>query len=364
MNSILEEMWLDYAERWFSDNTYINTNLQLKIEHSRRVCHWVSLMAEHQGLSETTQRCAHAAALLHDTGRFPQFSKHESFNDQFTGCHGTSGAIVVEEEGWLNAFKEEERTGILEAIRHHNAHVMPGQLTPLGKQLTELIRDGDRVDILYFAAFPDKSRRFAEEKIDKSRLYNPEIPMNLLASNPISYASLCHPLDRPLQYLSFIYQLTQKGAADIIHAYDMVPRICKSFPNDPVLTKAVTYIKAELEKRRSGLAIRLETATYEKLVRDRIPEVIRAHGKTPVVSILPTTTSIQKAILLKVSEELEEFTLDPCAEELADLLETVEALGKAYQIDEEEVQRIKTEKYHERGGFEKGVWLDSVLKEI
>ncbi|SFE78434.1 nucleoside triphosphate pyrophosphohydrolase [Fictibacillus sp. FJAT-27399] len=103
--------------------------------------------------------------------------------------------------------------------------------------------------------------------------------------------------------------------------------------------------------------------TYNKLVRDRIPEVITKTGKSFNTSILENDDYI-KELKKKCYEELDEYasaTNDENAiEELADLLELMHALAKIHGSDIFEVERVRQEKAEKRGGFEKRIFLMDV----
>ena len=68
------------------------------------------------------------------------------------------------------------------------------------------------------------------------------------------------------------------------------------------------------------------TKTYNKLVRDRIPEIIASDGKTCTVEVLSDSRCLQM-LDAKLTEELEEYQESRSLEELADLLEVLRAVG-------------------------------------
>jgi len=101
---------------------------------------------------------------------------------------------------------------------------------------------------------------------------------------------------------------------------------------------------------------------YRKLVRDRIPEIIEATGKTCVTEVLPVEEYL-KMIDAKLDEELAEYHNDQNIEELADLLEVIyaAAIARGYSIDE--LERVRSEKAAKRGGFEKKLLLLEVQED-
>lgn len=98
---------------------------------------------------------------------------------------------------------------------------------------------------------------------------------------------------------------------------------------------------------------------YNKLVRDRIPEIIQASGKRCAVETM-TATEYHQALLEKLVEEAQEACQAPPDElvtELADLHEVLAALMAAWQIDPEQVQQVQRQRRAERGGFDQRLRL-------
>ncbi|MFC4022318.1 phosphoribosyl-ATP pyrophosphohydrolase [Oceanobacillus longus] len=103
--------------------------------------------------------------------------------------------------------------------------------------------------------------------------------------------------------------------------------------------------------------------TYNKLVRDRIPEIIKNSGKD-----LKTETLNHDRYILelkkKLYEEVEEYqqaaTQKDALEELADVLELMHALTNVHGSSIEEVEKIRAKKAEKRGGFDEKIFLIEV----
>lgn len=104
----------------------------------------------------------------------------------------------------------------------------------------------------------------------------------------------------------------------------------------------------------------MPTIKYNKLVRDRIPEIIEASGKKCVCSILSDDEYLAK-LDEKLNEELAEYQERKSMEELADLLEVIRAVAVAQGSSIAEVEAIRQEKAAKRGGFEKKILLKAVI---
>ena len=103
----------------------------------------------------------------------------------------------------------------------------------------------------------------------------------------------------------------------------------------------------------------MPTKTYHKLVRGRIPEIIKADGKTCVCETLSDEDYLS-LLDQKLNEELAEYQESKSLEEMADLLEVIQAIVKARGWTLEELEQVRANKAAKRGGFEKKV----LLKEI
>lgn len=103
----------------------------------------------------------------------------------------------------------------------------------------------------------------------------------------------------------------------------------------------------------------MATKAYHKLVRDRIPEIIEADGKTCVTEILPDEQYLEM-LDAKLNEELAEYQESKSLEELADLLEVIRAVAVARGWTWEQLEQTRQEKAAQRGGFEKKILLKEV----
>ncbi len=96
-----------------------------------------------------------------------------------------------------------------------------------------------------------------------------------------------------------------------------------------------------------------------KLIRDRIPEIIHASGKHCAIETM-SEPEYRQALLEKLVEEAQEIRQaapDELVTELADLHEVIAALLAAWHIPPEKVQQIQDQRRAERGGFDQHLKL-------
>ena len=103
------------------------------------------------------------------------------------------------------------------------------------------------------------------------------------------------------------------------------------------------------------------TKVYQKLVRDRIPEIIEADGKTCVTETLSDSRYLEM-LDAKLAEELAEYQGSKSLEELADLLEVMRAVVQARGWTWGQLEQVRQEKAMQRGGFEKKILLKEVIE--
>jgi len=100
---------------------------------------------------------------------------------------------------------------------------------------------------------------------------------------------------------------------------------------------------------------------YDKLVRDRIPEIIEKDKKTPYIHIADDWEYRQR-LQDKAHEEVNEvFAGTNVSEELADVLEVIDAIIEFKGLNKEDIYEIMIAKKTKKGGFGGRIILDKVL---
>lgn len=97
--------------------------------------------------------------------------------------------------------------------------------------------------------------------------------------------------------------------------------------------------------------------SFNKLVRDKIPEIIRNEGRECKYRIL-SDEDYYRELKIKLNEEVKEFQDSEEVEELADILEVIYSLAKAKKYSEEELNAIRKNKADKRGAFDKKIFLE------
>ena len=142
------------------------TMMELKRTHTAFVVRNAELIADGEGFSPEEREVALAAALLHDTGRYEQLKRYNTFKDSDSIDHAVFSHDIVKEKGWLDLVlgkaKEEGqgkqwKDSILKAVLYHNRRDLPEEIgnplsaSDLRLRLTSIashtVRDADKLDI-------------------------------------------------------------------------------------------------------------------------------------------------------------------------------------------------------------------------
>ena len=97
-------------------------------------------------------------------------------------------------------------------------------------------------------------------------------------------------------------------------------------------------------------------AEFNKVIRDKIPEIIQKDGHTCNVQSLSDEKFIIE-IEKKLSEEVIEYQNDKTPEELADILEVIYKIALLKGISKDELEKIRVKKLEDKGGFAKNLFL-------
>lgn len=115
--------------------------MQLKRAHTARVVANAALIADGEGFSPREREVALAAALLHDTGRYEQLRRYDTFRDSESVDHAVLSHAIVREKGWM------ADPAVLDAVLWHNRRDLPERMEPLTAVAAHTVRDADKLDI-------------------------------------------------------------------------------------------------------------------------------------------------------------------------------------------------------------------------
>jgi hypothetical protein len=119
--------------------------MELKLLHTDMVVENAKAIIRGEHLDDETAEVCELAALLHDTGRYEQLRKYNTFRDSESIDHAVFSHDIVSEKGWLDGHPHKD--AILNAVLFHNRRELPEGLDDLTYIAAHCTRDSDKLDI-------------------------------------------------------------------------------------------------------------------------------------------------------------------------------------------------------------------------
>jgi len=256
--------WLDsYTAGFYGDDAFVNANIKLKDEHSRRVCGEMLYLTRQLGLSDEQKLTAEAIALLHDVGRFEQFAKYRTYNDVRSINHSLLGVEVLREEKVLDGVDEEEKQIIEKAIEYHGLRKLPSDLDGQSLLFSQLIRDADKLDIFYvvteyYARYRDEPQDFMLElEFPDEPKYSQDVIEKLLRRQRIDYKALSTLNDVKLLQLGWVYDVNFSATLRRIKERRFLEKLIGFLPQtvdiERVRKTVFGYVDSTIEENERGL---------------------------------------------------------------------------------------------------------------
>lgn len=180
--------------------------ITLKINHTFRVMNLCEQLAKELKLNDEEIEVAKVIGLLHDIGRFKQWKEYNTFVDRKSIDHATLGVSILKKNNYLRKFIETDKYDdiILDSIEYHNKFTIPDDLDKKKELFVKLIRDADKIDILYLYVTK-------EIDLDLDQDYFSDVVYNTLINRKdIARKDITNKTDRLAVSLGFIFDINYK----------------------------------------------------------------------------------------------------------------------------------------------------------
>ncbi|MDD2367474.1 MAG: HD domain-containing protein [Desulfuromonadaceae bacterium] len=239
-------LWFDkYVEPFLETDDEGKKNIQLKIEHTRKVCDVMELLSSGEKLSENQSFIAYAVALFHDLGRFQQYKRWRTFLDRDSDNHARLAVDIMHEENVLSEIDQTEQLLIEEAVRFHNLLTPPAVIRSNTRLYINLIRDADKLDI--WRVFSELLEMPPEERASAATLGLPDLPdaasdecIKALDSGSIVRLDTIKCVnDFKLLQISWSYDLTYTTSRKLLRERSYIERLARALPERADIRRAV-----------------------------------------------------------------------------------------------------------------------------
>ena len=252
--------WFDaYTARFRNGDSRVNANIRFKHDHSLRTEAQMIELAADLNLDEDQKAVAQAIGLVHDVGRFEQFSVFHTFSDGLSVDHGWLGAQVLCQTAALADLDRHVQHLICTAVHHHNKKQVPVHLSDPDLMYCRLVRDADKLDILQGLIATCQSLRADPEGFELEMDLpdephcTPRIVEAILNGQTVSFSDLRTFNDVMLIQLGWVYDVNFVPTFRQIRDRHMMEQILTLLPNLPEVhqigKQVMAYVDGRLAER-------------------------------------------------------------------------------------------------------------------
>jgi hypothetical protein len=253
----LRKWFSEYVQTFRSGNHEVRENIELKEEHTRRVCAEILDIGKSLSLEPEKLCLAEIMALFHDVGRFEQYVRYGTFLDRDSEDHALLGIKILRKHGVLKDIDQATRHLIFKVISYHNRLRLPETETQESLLFAKLLRDADKVDI-WRVVTDHYSRKegHGNGAIDLGLPHDPEISDEvcaaLMAGRIVRLASLKTLNDFKILQMSWVYDVNFARTFQLIRERGYMEMIRDALPESTKVSKIYSSVRSYLERHAEG----------------------------------------------------------------------------------------------------------------
>lgn len=229
-------------KKYVSHFNLTDKNILGKYNHSIRVMNLCNNIANSIGYNDMD--IVSVVGLLHDYGRFHQWTKYKTFDDGRSVDHGDSGVKFLFDDNDIRYYplSKDRYTSVYNAIKYHNKYEVPNTLDEDSIILSNIVRDADKLDILDFSSkdnilnTEEDISSMVRDSFGKGKLLKKEI------INNYSDSILC--------YLNFIYDINYDYSFDYLKKNMVLEKVYSKIKKKEMFTE---YFEKVREYINSGI---------------------------------------------------------------------------------------------------------------
>jgi HD superfamily phosphohydrolase YqeK len=250
----LKNWFADYLSAFYTDDYDDNLALNVKQEHTMRVCDNIVMIGRKLDMSKHDLIIAETAALFHDLGRFKQLKKYGTFNDMISENHARLGLREMAAHKVLSICLKAEKELIIKAVNYHNSLKLPSGENERALHFIRLIRDADKLDIwkVFLEYFHAKNNRqnnvFVFDLPDEPEYSNAFIEA-LHSQTSASMKDMKTLNDFKLLQIGWVYDLNFVPSFQVVQNHNIIERIEAVLPQSKKITEAVSHAKDYVKMR-------------------------------------------------------------------------------------------------------------------
>ncbi|MBN1566567.1 MAG: HD domain-containing protein [Acidobacteria bacterium] len=253
----VENWFKQYVRRFDSEDPAVQENIDLKAEHTRKVCEAIRDIGKSLDLCEEDLCLAEICALLHDIGRFEQYSRYKTFADSRSENHALLGVRIIQDSGILDVLDVSAAGLIVRAVECHNRARLPEEEPERTLFFIKLLRDADKVDIWrvvteYYRSSGNNRNRTIELDLPDDDFVSDPVYESLMNGQIVQMTDIRTLQDFKLLQIGWIYDLNFQRTFQIVRERKYIEAIRDALPrNSCRIKESYERARAHLERNCS-----------------------------------------------------------------------------------------------------------------
>jgi hypothetical protein len=234
------EWMADYMKSFYHEDKNIMHGIQMKEIHTGYVTDIARDLAKYLKLDEHDVQLAELMGLLHDVGRFHQWTIYQTFNDADSEDHADLGVKVIVDLPFYDMLNDEEKDYLLFAIKNHNKKEIAPAPSEKHLMFAKLLRDADKLDIyrvLEPYLGPTDNKGFAPGFVEK-----------FVAGEQVDYTKMQTQDDRKLVRLMWVYDINYSWTMKRLMERGYIDKIINNLMDTPEVRKGVERLRKHVDK--------------------------------------------------------------------------------------------------------------------
>lgn len=203
-----------------------NENIERKQLHSLRVMDISNEIAKALNLEQEEIDLATLIGLLHDIARFEQYIQFKTYKDLQSFDHGDYGAQILAKDIRKYIEIDEFDDIIIKSVKNHNKFKIEDGLTETEELYAKIIRDADKIDILYETV--EMFWKGKESEVENS-IISEDVIQQIKDKSQIKLKLKESPVDNIMKFVAFIFDINFKTSFELLKKEDYINKILNRY---------------------------------------------------------------------------------------------------------------------------------------
>lgn len=220
-------------------------NIVRKYYHSYRVMDLCMLLAKYNNFSEENTLIAMLVGLLHNYGRFEQWTKYKTYKDSISIDHADLAVLKLFDNNEIKNYclQKEYYDEIYDAIKYHNKYEIPSNLSDHNTLLCKFIRDADKLDIFYLISMYKDLLEEDDNSISE------KVKTDFFNNKAINLSDLNNKSDAVILKLGMVFDLNFKYSFEHLKNTKVIDKIFDNIINKDKFKIYFEYINKYIDER-------------------------------------------------------------------------------------------------------------------